>query len=73
MFAVARVMRAVVPTHKINEWDGTPLRGTFDAQDLQKVTVMDDDLFRVEKIVKRKGDRETCPAEDGMKEKAIDK
>ena len=27
------------------------------AQDLQKVTVMDDDLFRVEKIVKCKGDK----------------
>ena len=50
-------MRGVVPTYKINKWDGTPLRGTFYAQDLQNVTVMDDDLFRVEKIVKRKGDK----------------
>ena len=45
------------PTYKINEWNGTSLRGTFYAQDLQKVTVMDDDLFRVEKIIKRKGDK----------------
>ena len=57
VFVVARVMRGVVPTYKINEWDETPLRGTFYAQDLQKVTVMDDDLFRVEKIIKRKGDK----------------
>ena len=57
VFVVARVMRGVVPTYKINEWDGTPLRGTFYAQDLPKVTVMDDDLFRVEKIIKRKGDK----------------
>ena len=57
VFVVGRVMREVVPTYKINEWDGTPLRGTFYAQDLQKVTVMDDDLFRVEKIIKRKGDK----------------
>ena len=50
------MVRGVVPTYKINEWDGTTLNGTFYAQDLQKVTVMDDDLFRVEKIVKGKGD-----------------
>ena len=49
------------------------MSGTFYTHDLQKFTLIDDDLFRVEKIVKRKGDRETCPAEDGMKEKAIDK
>ena len=50
-------MRGVVPTYKINEWDRTPLNGTFYAQDLQKVTMMDDDLFREEKIVKPKGDK----------------
>ena len=57
VFVVARVMRGVVPTYNINEWDGTPVRGTFYAQDLQKVTLMDDDLFRVEAIVKRKGSK----------------
>lgn len=29
MFVVAQVTPGVVPTKKINEWDGTPLRGTF--------------------------------------------
>ena len=57
VFVVARVMRGVVPTYKINEWDGTPLRVTFYAQDLQNVAVIDDDLFRVEKIIKGKGDK----------------
>ena len=55
VFVVARVMQGVVPTYKINKWDGTPVRRTFYALDLQKVTLMDDDLFRVERIVKRKG------------------
>ena len=41
-----------VTTYKVEEWDGT-----FYAQDLQKVTVEDDDLFRIDKIVKRKGDK----------------
>lgn len=40
---------------KISEWDGTPLKDTFYKQDLQKVNVDESDLFRVEKIVKRKG------------------
>ena len=57
MFVVARVVRGMVPTYKIQEWDGTPLEGTFYAEDLQKVRVSNDDLFRVEKIVKRKGDK----------------
>ena len=52
---VGRVVTGVVPTYKINEWDGTPVEGTFYAEDLQKFTVQDDDLFRVEKIIKRKG------------------
>ena len=57
VFLVARVTPGVVPTYKINEWDGTPLTGTFYGEDLQKVTVQDDALFRIEKIVKRKGDK----------------
>ena len=57
VFMVARVMQGVVPTYKINEWNGTPLRGAFYTLNLQKVTVMDDDLFLMEKIVKRKGDK----------------
>ena len=50
-------MSGVVPTYKIDEWDGTPVEGTFYAEDVQKVNVKDDDLFRIEKIVKRKGDK----------------
>ena len=57
VFVVSQAMSGVVPTYKIQEWDGTSVEGTFYHQDLQKVTVKDDDLFRVEKIVKRKGDK----------------
>ena len=52
VFVVGQFMSGVVPTYKINEWDGTPIKGTFYAEDLQKVNMTDDDLFRVEKIVK---------------------
>ena len=57
VFVVSRVVPGVLSTYKINEWDGTPVKGTFYAEDVQKVNVTDDDLFRIEKIVKRKGDK----------------
>ena len=57
VFVVAYVRPGVVPRYKLNEWDGTSLRSTFYAEGLQKVTARDDDLFRVEKIVRRKGDK----------------
>lgn len=41
-------------TYKVEEMDGTPLRGTFYREDLQKVTVNDETLWRVEKVLKRK-------------------
>ena len=53
---IRRVRPGKVPTYKVEEWDGTSVDGTFYAQDLQKVTVKDD-LFRIDKIVKRKGDK----------------
>ena len=54
---VKSARRGKVPSHKIEERDSTPVEGTFYAQDLQKVTLEDDDLFRIEKIVKRKGNK----------------
>ena len=57
VFVVKSVKGGKVPTYKVEEWDGSLLRGTFYEQDLQKVNVKDDDLFRIEKIVKRKGDK----------------
>jgi len=57
VFVVKRARRGKVPSYKIEEWDGTPVEGTFYVQDLQKVTLEDDDLFRIEKIVKRKGNK----------------
>lgn len=55
VFIVGHVKPGPVPTFRITEWDGTPIEGTFYTQDLQKVQVSDDDLFRVEKVIRRKG------------------
>lgn len=57
VFVVRQVNKGTIPNYKIEEWDGTPLEGTFYEQDLQKVTVTDDNIFRIEKIVKRKGNK----------------
>ena len=54
---VRRVRLGKIPTYKVEEWDGSEIKGTFYEQDLQKVTMDDDDLFRIDKIVKRKGDK----------------
>ena len=57
VFVIRSVKRGKVPTYKVEEWDGDLVKGTFYEQDLQKVNVEDDDLFRIEKIVKRKGNK----------------
>ena len=57
VFVVREARKGQVPTYKLEEWSGTPLAGTFYRQDVQKVNVTDDDLFRIEKIVKRKGNK----------------
>ena len=48
VFTVHRVIKGPVNTYKICELDDTPLEGTFYKEDLQKVHVDDDGLFRVE-------------------------
>ena len=57
VFVVKSVCKGRVPTYKVDEWDGSPVKGTFYAEHLQNVAVEDDDLFRIDKIVKRKGDK----------------
>ena len=57
VFIVSRVIPGEVVTYKIKEMNDTPLEGNFYTQDLQKVSVSDDDLYRVEKVLKRKGNK----------------
>ena len=57
VFVVRAECPGNVPTYKLEEWDGTLLEGTFYEQDLQKVNVTNNNLFRIEKIVKRKGNK----------------
>ena len=54
VFSVSVIKKGPLPLYKVVEWDGTPIKGTFYEQDLQKVVVDDQTLFRVEKVLKRK-------------------
>ena len=54
---VTQINNGTIRTYKEEEWSGTPIDGTFFEQDLQKVNVTDNDLFRIEKMVKRKGNK----------------
>ena len=53
VFIVSNVVPGVVYTYKVKEMDDTPVRGTFYEQDLQKVQIPDDALYRIEKVLKR--------------------
>ena len=54
VFRIQRVIQGPVLMYKAEEFDGTPVKGTFYAEDLQKVTLDDDMLWRVEKVLKRR-------------------
>ena len=53
IFKIKRRIARRPPVYTITEYDGTPITGTFYEQELQKVTT--DELFRVEKVLKRRG------------------
>ena len=54
VFIVSRVVSCSVTTYWVIRWDGTPAEGQSYKEDLQPVTVLEDALFRVEKILQRR-------------------
>ena len=50
-----RFMRQGQPIYKLVDWYNKPVRGTFYQKELQKVEVSDDDMFKIEKVIKYKG------------------
>ena len=44
-----------VVTYKLTEWDGTLIKGSFYQEDVQKVVLSDDALFRIDQVLKRQG------------------
>ena len=54
VFRIQSVIQGPVLMYKVEEFDGTPVKGMFYAEDIQKVTVDNDMLWRVEKVLKRR-------------------
>ena len=54
MFTISKVQHTDPPTYKIADSAGEEITGTFYEQELQ---VTDQEVFRIEKIIKRKGDK----------------
>ena len=52
-FVVDRILDTSVPSYKIKEYDGTPVKGTFYEEELQKVDMNEDTFFRIEKVLKK--------------------
>ena len=48
-------MRQGQPIYKLVDWYNKPVRGTFYQKELQKVEISDDDMFKIEKVIKYKG------------------
>ena len=58
MFSVQQIYTTKpVVTYKLTEWNGTPLNGKFYKENVQKVVVPDDALFRIDQVLKRKGNQ----------------
>ena len=57
VFIVDRILDWPVPAYRLKEYDETPLEGAFYEPELQKVIQTEDDFFRVEKVLKRRGDQ----------------
>ena len=50
-----RFMRQGQPIYKLADWYNNPVKGTFYQKELQKIEVRNDDMFKVEKVIKYKG------------------
>ena len=54
IFIVDRVINSYVPSYKIKEYDGTPVKGTFYEEELQRSIWVIKTFFQIEKVFKRK-------------------
>lgn len=50
-----RILRGGLPIYRITDFNGDEIKGTFYQSELQKTNVKDDDIWKVEKILKTRG------------------
>ena len=54
VFRISKIALNIPITYKITDLNGEEIEGSFCEQELQKTT---QDVFRIEKVLKRKGDK----------------
>jgi hypothetical protein len=54
IFSIKRRVPSDPPTYEIADWGNEPVRGRFYAEELQKISVKEDQTFKVDKILKTK-------------------
>ena len=54
VFKISKIKLTIPMTYKITDYNGEEIYGSFYEQELQKTS---QDTFRIEKILKRQGDR----------------
>ena len=59
IFTVSKALPRDPPVYKLTDYDGEELKGTFYDKELQKV-VKHDDMYEVEKILKKTGKGKKC-------------
>ena len=54
MFTISKIQLTIPVTYKITDDNGEEIQGSFYEQELQKTS---QDVFRIEKLLERKGDK----------------
>ena len=54
MFTISKIQLTIPVTYQITDFNGEEIQGSFYEPELQKTS---QDLFRIEKILRRKGDK----------------
>ena len=55
VFSIAQRLRRIPPVHRLREYDGTMLEGTFYERELQRVNQSESNMSCIEKILKVRG------------------
>jgi hypothetical protein len=52
-----RYVRSGIPVYHVEDWNNDVLEGSFYTKELQKVTLTEDEVYTVEKIIRKKGNK----------------
>lgn len=53
----SRLIKQTIPIYELQDIDGEDVEGTFYEGELQKVTITDDTMYRIERVIRYKGNQ----------------